>query len=450
MKKNNTAEKTVQDAKKLTEALKESTRKSLKDIMNEAIENIINDEDDEKDDELEDSYEVEDVETDEATDDVAPEEEEGEEAEADAEEDAADDAEDEWSDVEDFKVGDDVYDFTSLKGEDDENDVALKVYNRLGDDDQIIVKKEDDGSYTVNDEETGAEYVIELDDAESEDAEPEDAEIELDFDTEDDVEEPELDIDIEVDDDDEEKEELDETDLGYTTKYQKDDAIEGLKMTEPAPNKSDVKMDAGLPKGTERPYGKVGEGEPFDEKVNECGDAATVDDEILDEDGSGLNTKHSTKKNTDHINRSAQNQRHVSTDGDYEALKESAMKIYNKAKQIQEENNKYKGYIAEIKKSLTEAAVLNVSLTQALKLMVENTTTANEKKNILKRFNDVKTINESKKLYETIKNELNESKSTGVNIEKQISVEPKKTLNETKIYDNPSLRLMERMDKLGK
>ncbi len=125
-----------------------------------------------------------------------------------------------------------------------------------------------------------------------------------------------------------------------------------------------------------------------------------------------------------------------------------------KAKQIQEENKKYKEYIEEIKKSLTEAAVLNVSLTQALKLLAENTTSAKEKKAIIERFNGVKTIKESKQLYETIKSELNESKTSGAKINTSFAVAPKNTLNETTIYGkkvtNPSLDLMNRMENLYK
>lgn len=465
MKKNNTAEKTVQEAQKLTEALKESTKRSFKEIMKEAIDSIISDDEEENEtpaepenDGIGDSYSVEDVETDEVpevSDEETPAEGEGGEAPEEEGE-----AEDEWSDMEQFKVGDNDYDFTGLDGE-DKDDLVLKVFNKLGDDDQIFVKKEDDGTYEVKDEETGAEYVIELN-ADADEAKPEEGEAdaetpedEIEINSDEEGEKADDDIEIEIqggDDNDEEK--IDEEKQEFTDSYQKKDAIEGLNVNEPADKQATYSMDAGAPKGTERPYGKPGEGEPFEQKVNECGTVPPANEEpVLDEDGSGLNTKHATKKNTNHINRSAQNQRHVSTDGDYQALKETAMKIYNKAKLIQEENKQYKGYIDEIKKSLTEAAVLNVSLTQALKLMVENTTTAAEKKSIIKRFNEVKTIKESKTLYDTIKVELTEAKKSEPILERQLSAAPNKTLNETTIYNkdnNPSLNLMERMDNLWK
>ena len=85
---------------------------------------------------------------------------------------------------------------------------------------------------------------------------------------------------------------------------------------------------------------------------------------------------------------------------------------------------------------------------------MENSTSASEKKSILERFNNVKTIKESKDLYNTIKGELNEAKKSEVVLERQLSAAPGKTLNETTIYhskqDNPALDLMKRMDNLWK
>jgi hypothetical protein len=487
MKKDNTAEKTIQDAERLSKALKESTEKSLKDLMNEAISNIIKESDEEDDEPIEDEVpednseegkEEEDVNSDDVTsdedkEDTAVEDTEDSTEDTDPLEDGEGD-EDEWSDLEQYKVGDNDYDFTGVDG-----DTVLKVYNKLNDDDKILVKQTEDGNYEIKDDETGAEYVIELnDDADiddfqgEEDDEPEDdADIELELggdDSEDDLE-PELsdedgldgeDLDIEFaddedsDEDDENKDELDEdTDL-MTNEYQKKTA-----MTLPKDGKSNSPFDAGAPKGGEnaaRPYGKRGNDNPFDKSVNECGDGACgTNEDVIEEDGSGLNTKHSTKKSTNRINRSAQNQRNSSENGEFQALREGAVKIYNKAKEIQKENKQYKECIAQIKKSLKEAAVLNVNLTQIVKLLSENTTTQKEKKDIVERFNRVTTIKESKTLYDSIKRELNESRRKEVVLEHGTTASPLNTLNETTIYknsktSNPALDLMSRMDNLWK
>lgn len=479
MKKNNTAEKTIHNAEQITKALKESTEKSLKDIMNEAISNLIKEddaEDEEPKDNEENSYDVEDVDTDIVDSDDTQEAENTEEGGEEGAEDATD-ADDEWSDFEQYKVGDNDYDFTGVDGE-----TALKVYNKLGDDDQIFIKKDEDGNYEVKDEETGAEYVIELNaDAEDDKTELDNVSSDFDFDTDsedgddttefsieigdDDTEDNDEDgdddtsFDIEIEGDDDEDESLNEDQNMMVNDYQNKTAMTLPTDKGETSGTDSTKFNAGAPKNggnsdSTRPYGKRGDDAPFDEKVNECGNTETPAN--LQEDGQGLNTKHKMVKSTNRLNKDAQNQ-HVASDPNdatVKALRESAKKIFEKAKEIQAENKKYAACIDKLKKSIYEAATLNVNMGQVIKLLVNETTTANEKKTILERFNNVKTIKEGKTLYETIKRELNESKKNAIVLEKQISAKSSDTLNETTIYQNktknPSLDLMERMDNLFK
>lgn len=479
MKKNNTAEKTIHNAEQITKALKESTEKSLKDIMNEAISNLIKEddaEDEEPKDNEENSYDVEDVDTDIVDSDDTQEAENTEEGGEEGAEDATD-ADDEWSDFEQYKVGDNDYDFTGVDGE-----TALKVYNKLGDDDQIFIKKDEDGNYEVKDEETGAEYVIELNaDAEDDETELDNVSSDFDFDTDsedgddttefsieigdDDTEDNDEDgdddtsFDIEIEGDDDEDESLNEDQNMMVNDYQKKTAMTLPTDKGETSGTDSTKFNAGAPKNggnsdSTRPYGTRGDDAPFDEKVNECGNTETPAN--LQEDGQGLNTKHKMVKSTNRLNKDAQNQ-HVASDPNdatVKALRESAKKIFEKAKEIQAENKKYAACIDKLKKSIYEAATLNVNMGQVIKLLVNETTTANEKKTILERFNNVKTIKEGKTLYETIKRELNESKKNAIVLEKQISAKSSDTLNETTIYQNktknPSLDLMERMDNLFK
>jgi hypothetical protein len=125
-------------------------------------------------------------------------------------------------------------------------------------------------------------------------------------------------------------------------------------------------------------------------------------------------------------------------------------KVVAKAKAIQAENKQYKENLDRIKKALYEAAVLNVNMGRLVDILVNETTTRDEKKSILERFNTVKTINEGKTLYDSIKAELNETKKSAPIVEKQfVSAQ---SLNETTIYsnDNPVMDLMNRMDNLYK
>lgn len=479
MKKNNTAEKSILEAEKISKALKEGTQNSLTNIMNEAINRLIRESDDEED---EDSFEVEDVNTEEnpETDDVTCTDGSCDCEDGECEQDTEEGDEDEWSDMEQYKVGDNDYDFTGVDG-----DEILKVYNKLGDDDQIFVKKDEDGNYEVKDEETGAEYVIELNadnDTDTEDFGDEEDEFELELSDEDDeVEEPEIgyeddDDDEEVefefgDPEDEDDEMLNEENLGYTNNYQKD-VMPGLKMDEPADSKTTYSMDGGAPEGNKRPYSgyKKENGDPFTkqtktdlaENLDQISSTETSDVEGNEpslEEGAMTVSSQSVAKTT-HTPTSeprANNKREVAklvhSKGDY--VNESFVKnLIEKAKEIQCENKKYAEALGNIKKSLNEAAVLNVSLAQIVKLLSENTTSSQEKKTIVERFSNVKTITESKNLYDTIKRELNTANKSNVMLEHQISANGSNVLNETTMYqnrqNNPSLNLMDRMENLYK
>jgi hypothetical protein len=74
---------------------------------------------------------------------------------------------------------------------------------------------------------------------------------------------------------------------------------------------------------------------------------------------------------------------------------------------------------------LNEVAVFNSNLAYATRLFTEHSTSKQEKINILKRFDDVETIKESKNLYQIIKNELSSEnvskKPVNESIEKTIT-----------------------------
>ena len=478
-KQNNTATKTLLEAEEMAKALKESTKKSLSEMVKTAISQMIlesEDEDEKETDATEpakkdtetfapdtqednDDYDEEDVETDDDSTDA-----DSEESSEDTEESSEDTEDEDWSDMEDYKVGDNEYDLTSL-----DNEEALKVYNKLGDDDYIHVKKVDDTSYEIEDEETGAEYVIDIDvdamanaDDNIEDVDGEDEEAYLENSDDDDEPEDELDIEIEDEPEDESEDELDidvvdddedilnETELCYTNDYQ-NDVMPGLNMNEPANSNATYSMDAGVPKGNKRPYSgyKKKAGDPFiQEEIEECG--LMTDESELEEAtnvGGAVHQRSSSKSNipSGRKNYGPKTKRHVSAAGEYsEAVNEEL-------KAIKEDNAKYRNYIGTIKKNLYEAFVTNVKLGNILKLVCENSTTPDEKQNIVKRFNEAKTIKESKMLYETIKNELKATAKSAPILEHQLSVGPKKTLNETTIFaSNPVLDLMHRMDNMDK
>ena len=468
-KTNNTAKKALLEAEEVVDALKEGTKKSLSEMVGKAIQDIILEEEEKPEDEEvvdvpatepdEDEYEEEDVKTDDDSE-ASDGEEVSSEEEVDVEETPAEE-DDEWSDMEDYKVGDDEYDLT---GADD--DEVLKVYNKLGDDDNIVVRKTDDGEYEIKDEETGAEYVLDIDldaaaEAEEPAEEPEEAEVDVEVDGEEvpeegDEEDALADLDIEIVDDEDEEEPLNETELGYTETYQKD-VMPGLNMNEPADAKSTRKWDKGAPEGNKRPYSglKGADSTPFNKPVNECGDVP-VDEPTIEEDVDeatnvgGAVQQHSAAKSNIPSGRKEHGPKvkhHVSAAGDYnEEINESI-------KKLQMENKEYEKCLKEIKKNLYEAFVTNVKLGHILKLVCENTTSDKEKQSIVERFEKVETLKESKMLFDSIQRELKESVKTAPVLEHTLSIEPKKALNETTIYSketNPALDLMSRMNNLWK
>jgi hypothetical protein len=89
-------------------------------------------------------------------------------------------------------------------------------------------------------------------------------------------------------------------------------------------------------------------------------------------------------------------------------------------------------------------------------LFTEHTTTKQEKINILRRFDDVESLKESKSLYSSIKNELNTTTQNVVTesmekIGKSPASGSSQNLIESKTYENPQfLRMKDIMQKIQK
>jgi hypothetical protein len=99
---------------------------------------------------------------------------------------------------------------------------------------------------------------------------------------------------------------------------------------------------------------------------------------------------------------------------------------------------------------LNEVGVFNANLAYATRLFTEHTTTKQEKLNILKRFDGIESLKESKALYNSIKNELtaSDNKLTETVVNK-ISSSPQsgssEKLVEAKTYENPQIRRIKEM-----
>ena len=123
---------------------------------------------------------------------------------------------------------------------------------------------------------------------------------------------------------------------------------------------------------------------------------------------------------------------------------------------LREKNEEYRKALNIFREKLNEVAIFNSNLAYATRLFTEHSTTKKEKINILRRFDDVETLKESKNLYQSIKGELSkgETKSMNESVEtkltKQVTSGSSTTLIESKTYENPQfMRMKDLMSKLG-
>ena len=130
--------------------------------------------------------------------------------------------------------------------------------------------------------------------------------------------------------------------------------------------------------------------------------------------------------------------------------------LLTEAKELKGKNEEYKQALKQFRTMLAETVVFNSNLTYTTKLMMEHSTTKDEKENILKRFdNEVSTLKESKKLYKTIESELKNRKPINESIEnkiiKEVSTSKSAQLNESTAYvDKETSRIMDLMKRVNK
>jgi hypothetical protein len=123
---------------------------------------------------------------------------------------------------------------------------------------------------------------------------------------------------------------------------------------------------------------------------------------------------------------------------------------------LKEKNEEYKKALDFFRNKLNEVAVFNSNLAYSTRLFTEHSTTKQEKINILRRFDNVETIKESKSLYKAIKSELEGSNNSDVvteSIQRQVVKTPSNgsasNLIESKTYENPQfMRMRDLMAKI--
>lgn len=519
MKNNKIRSKVVKesllDYNNLANTLKENTTAAVRDLLSEAVRDtyskILTEDDEDKDYDVEevddtdpgtsgDAYVTVDDADAEGSDDVDTEDGDGIEDSGDTEDDdemtdevpAEGEGEDgdEWSQFDKYKVSDDEYDFSNA-----EDDEIVKVYKLLNNDDQVIVNKSDDNKVNIKDNETGAEYLIDLGDDdydssmtdESDDHEDDDQYISQDYGEDGMDYDPDSDEDDELNNNDEDDMNesriyeiaLDEYDshVGYTDNYQSKDVLD-TKGTPVADDKDSNDWGSkGLKdRGNRKPWsGKrnnASENQPFtagkgktveEEDDIEGGDAEAAIAESAGECGAKMGAKRRMRGTKSHNPNTGDDEipyvsSHASVAGEYKGSKadksygSKVESVMRKANKIFAENKELKSALGKFKNVLEEAAVTNVNLGQIIKLISENTTSQNEKKEIIARFGkEAKTVEQSKNLYESISRDLQKKNTMNLDEGKQYGVEGSKQINETQIYQSKdlldSLDLMHRLCK---
>jgi hypothetical protein len=120
--------------------------------------------------------------------------------------------------------------------------------------------------------------------------------------------------------------------------------------------------------------------------------------------------------------------------------------INEEVSKLKKQNDEYKKALVLFKDKLNEVAVFNANLAYATRLFTEHSTTKQEKLNILKRFDSISTLKESKNLYSSIKTELETKKPVTESVVEKINHAPTSSstnvLSESKAYENPQFKRM--------
>jgi len=329
-------------------------------------------------------------------------------------------------DSEEGSEDDDVMDMTGAS-----DDEVLKVFKAMKPEDGIVVKK-DGNKLEVNDGDN--EYIIKLDD---------------------DSEETEVDDEMMEDEDNE---------MGATEPT--DENLYEISLDEDGDAPYEKTVKSGVHESKNGPFEKKAKvkrdvhetgGDPYSNKAKIKKDVHEEDDEEEMEEGknspfekSGVKTGKKlqadeaarTKSNV-HGDKNGMNRAGLKSKTKYKAGSGS---INEEVETLKKQNAEYKKALILFKDKLNEVAVFNANLAYATRLFTEHSTTKQEKLNILKRFDTVSTLNESKGLYSAIATELGNKTTVTESVAEKIVNTPSSSstevLSEAKAYENPQFARM--------
>ena len=405
------------------------------------------------------------------------------------------DLEDDEDDVEDTDIHDldsDNHEIPPLDMTTASPEEVLKVFRAMGDEDGIIVKK-DNGYLHLTDNDNDSEYLIQMGSdlnnnemanltnesvlyelhLDDDDLGDEKDKFKYEFDSEEDDEEDfgpmrsnhfSDDEDDDDDDDDFEEEEFD-----FDSEEEDEDETNYELMVNDGFN-----MEKGNQNGDEPIYELMVDdseeeeeddlfGEDFDSEEEEEGmygggyDSEEEEDDLF---GEGYDSEEEEEEEVEfkESSRTLGNGRTHGRNGlpkpkTYSNLRRES--VTSELNLLKEKNEEYKKALDFFRNKLNEVAIFNSNLAYSTRLFTEHSTTKQEKINILRRFDNVESIKESKSLYKNIKDELvPQSDNSVVNesVHNKITKTPSNgsssNLIESKTYENPQFMRMK--DLMGK
>lgn len=194
----------------------------------------------------------------------------------------------------------------------------------------------------------------------------------------------------------------------------------------------------------------------YEIELDEEEEEETKDGEMSEEESDDVEKVEATEaartKSNPHGNKGGANRAGLPSKKTYKAGS-GVFGINEEVETLKKQNAEYKKALILFKEKLNEVAVFNANLAYATRLFTEHSTTKQEKLNILKRFDSVSTMNESKGLFNTIKSELGTKTTVTETVVEKISNTPstsssQQVLAEAKAYENPQFKRMK--DLMGK
>ena len=180
----------------------------------------------------------------------------------------------------------------------------------------------------------------------------------------------------------------------------------------------------------------------MDDMMEMDDDIMEMDDDMMEDDDFSGETTEASRTLT--YRRRAERDRVAAPS---QLRKESVNKELNL---LREKNEEYKKALDFFRNKLNEVAIFNSNLAYSTRLFTEHSTTKQEKINILRRFDNVESLKESKSLYKSIKSELDGDSQSNKIVKESVQTKISKTastgsatnLIESKTYENPQFMRM--------